>query len=112
MNRLFGQAVHEQSDFWQSGDSRSWLIDASHCVAGLLFCSLTGLCGPSNQDQPRTGTSVNAGLGTFVAEVQNILPHEQPRDIAMVPLEAHPAFSIFHNPLWRHHDLSQDEIDP
>ncbi len=81
MNRQSGQAVHEQSDFCQSGDSGAWLIDVNHCVAGLLFGSMTGLCGPPNKDQPRTGTYVNAGLVTSMTEVQkSIAAWTTPRD--------------------------------
>lgn len=81
MNRLSGQAVHEQSDFCQSGDSGAWLIDANHCVAGLLFGSMTGLCGPPNKDQPTSGAYVNAGLVTSMAEVQkSIAAWTTPRD--------------------------------
>ncbi len=46
INRVTGQAVHEQSDFCQSGDLGSWLIDADIFVAGLLFGGITGFCGP------------------------------------------------------------------
>lgn len=86
MNRLSGQAVHEQSDFCQSGDSGAWLIDANHCVAGLLFGSMTCLCGPPNKYQPRSGTYVNAGLVTSIAEVQeSIAAWTTPRDSNGIP---------------------------
>ena len=81
MNRVTGQAVHEQSDFCQLGDSGSWLIDADGCVAGLLFGSISSSCGPPNKDQPRTGFYVNAGLVTSMTEVQkSIRAWTTPRD--------------------------------
>ncbi len=86
MNRVTGQAVGEQGDFCQLGDSGSWLIDADGCVAGLLFGSITGFCGPPNKDQPRTGFYVNAGLVTSMAEVQkSIAAWATPRDSNGVP---------------------------
>lgn len=95
MNRLSGQAVHEQSDFCQSGDSGAWLIDANHCVAGLLFGSMTCLCGPPNKDQPRSGTYVNAGLVTSIAEVQeSIAAWTTPRDSNGTPTDSPGVLSL------------------
>lgn len=70
MNRLSGQAVHEKIYFCQSGDSGAWLIDANHGVRRPAIRCMTALCGPPNKDQARSGSYVNAGLVTSMAEVQ------------------------------------------
>ena len=70
LNREVGEWIDEPSDFCQPGDSGSWLIDSNQEVAGLLFGSITGLCGPLNKNRLTSGPYVNAGLVTSMAEVQ------------------------------------------
>lgn len=81
LNREVGEWIDEQSDFCQPEDSGSWLIDSNQEVAGLLFGSITSLCGPLNKNRPTSGPYVNAGLVTSMAEVQkSIAAWTTPRD--------------------------------
>ena len=99
LNRKSGQATHQQSDFCQDGDSGSWLIYYKQEVAGLLFGSITGFCGPPDKHQPRTGNYVNAGLITSMAEVQkSIAVWTTPRDSNGAPKGSPGVLSLPPNP--------------
>lgn len=88
LNNVPGEYVGEQSDFCQSGDSGSWLVDVdSHNkLAGLLFGSITNLCGPWNYNE-ESGPYMNVGLVTSMAEVQkSIAAWTTPRDSNGAPI--------------------------
>lgn len=59
------RSVLQQQTFCRSGDSGSLLIDARGYVAGLVFGSLTGLCGPLEDENQY----VEAGLATDIRDV-------------------------------------------
>lgn len=59
------RSAFQQQTFCRSGDSGSLLIDAQGYIAGLVFGSLTGLCGPFNAESQY----VEAGLATDIRDV-------------------------------------------
>ncbi len=69
LNSKCGQSVYIQEDFCQPGDSGAWIIDTDQCIAGVLFGSITGQCGPANLALPRTGFYINAGMITSMPQV-------------------------------------------
>lgn len=59
------QSVHIQSEYSSPGDSGAFLIDASGNVCGLLYGSVTGLCGPEGGRDYYAG----AGLAMCMSDV-------------------------------------------
>lgn len=59
----------EQKDFCQPEDSGALIIDVEKRVAGLLFGSLSGECGPTDPGLVITGCYYNAGMVTSMPDI-------------------------------------------